>query len=135
MGSSGSVVSCPSAAISGSSSTQIHSIPGYRSRGSVSPVGDIRQLDRISFLRKHLYKTHSQAVADTIIAGFRDSSLKQQEMAWRAFQQWLPQCTVEVTLTTILQFLFTLFTDTELTHSTINSYKTSLSCSSTSNLA
>ena len=127
MGSPGSVVSSPSAVISGSSLTQNHSIPGYRSGESVSQVGDIRQLDRISFLRKHLYKTHSQAVADTIIAGFRDSSLKQQEVAWRAFQRWLPQDTVEVTLTTVLQSLFTLFTDTELTPSTINSYKSSLS--------
>ena len=83
-------------------------------------------MDRVSFLRKQLSSKHSSQVTDTILAAFRPSSVRQQEVAWRHFKQWLPATALDITIETVLNFLHHLFSSSSLSPTTINNYKNSL---------
>ena len=94
---------------------------------SVILLQQVCQLDRASFLKKRLLKENNPEVVDTLLASYRKSSTKQQEVAWRTFQEWLPKETREIDITTVLQFMQYAFDKLNLAPHTIVCYKNSLS--------
>ena len=80
-------------------------IPILRTRPGLPQVGDLRALDRISFLRQALLTSRPAVVIDTLLASYHLSSQRQQEVAWTAFHRWLPLDRSTVTKDDILAFL------------------------------
>ena len=72
-------------------------------------VGDLRQMDRFSFLRRALLASRPAAVVDTILTCYCPSTYRQQEVTWAAFQRWLPRTNATVSKDVVLCFLQDLF--------------------------
>ena len=89
-------------------------VPTLRTRPGLPQVGDLRTLDRISFLRRALLASRPAAVVDTLLASYRPSSQRQQEVAWTAFRRWLPLDRSTVTKDDVLAFLQHLFSTRSL---------------------
>ena len=101
-------------------------IPTLRTRPGLPQVGDLRTLDRISFLRRALLASRPAAVVDTLLASYRPSSQRQQEVAWTAFRRWLPLDRSTVTKDDVLAFLQHLFSTRSLAPSTLLNYRAAL---------
>ena len=103
-----------------------YAIPTLRTRPGLPQVGDLRAMDRISFLRRALLTSRPAAVVDTLLASYRPSSQRQQEVAWTAFRHWLPLDRSTVTKDDVLAFLQDLFSTRSLAPSTILNYRAAL---------
>ena len=101
-------------------------IPTLRTRPGLPQVGDLRTLDRISFLRRALLASRPAAVVDTLLASYRPSSQRQQEVASTAFRRWLPLDRSTVTKDDVLAFLQHLFSTRSLAPSTLLNYRAAL---------
>ena len=85
-------------------------------------------LDRLSFLRKWLTPHYGEKVTDKLLGCCRPSSILQQQVAWKAFQDWISYSNPEViNVSTLLSFLIYLREVRNLETSTINNYKASIS--------
>ena len=80
------------------------SVPVLRTRPGLPQVGDLRTLDRLSFLRRALLASRPAEVVNTLLACYRPSSQRQQEVAWTAFRHWLPRDRSSVTKDDVLAF-------------------------------
>ena len=94
-----------------------------RPRPGLPQVGDLRSLDSLSFLRRALLASRPAAVVDTLLASYRPSSQRQQEVAWTAFRRWLPLDRSTVTKDDVLAFLQYLFSSKSLAPATILNYR------------
>ena len=56
----------------------------------VERLQELRQMDRLQFLRKCLSKRMEPSEVDTVLAAHRPSSIRQMNTAWKKFQRWLP---------------------------------------------
>ena len=101
-------------------------IPTLRTRPGLPQVGDLRAMDHISFLRRALSTSCPAAVVDTLLASYRPSSQRQQEVAWTAFRRWLPLDRSTVTKDDVLAFLQDLFSTRSLAPRTILNYRATL---------
>ena len=101
-------------------------VPILRARPGLPQVGDLRTLDRLSFLRRALLASRPAEVVDTLLACYRPSSQRQQEVAWTAFRHWLPRDRSSVTKDDVLAFLQYLFSTRSLAPTTILNYRAAL---------
>ena len=86
-------------------------------------------MDRISFLRATLNPKYGEAITDRLLSGKRASTTKQQEVAWRAFKEWLLVLEIDTSILSnnhILEFLIWLREFKKLGTTTIQNYKASL---------
>ena len=102
------------------------SVPVLRTRPGLPQVGDLRTLDRLSFLRRALLASRPAEVVNTLLACYRPSSQRQQEVAWTAFRHWLPRDRSSVTKDDVLAFLQYLFSARSLAPTTILNYRAAL---------
>ena len=102
------------------------SVPVLRTRPGLPQVGDLRTMDRLSFLRRALLASRPPEVVDTLLACYRPSSQRQQEVAWTAFRHWLPRDRSSVTKDDVLAFLQYLFSARSLAPNTILNYRAAL---------
>ena len=86
MGPSGSLVALSPPAGLRSPPSADDPVSVLRPRPGLPQVGDLRSLDRLSFLRRALLASRPAAVVDTLLASYRPSSQRQQEVAWTAFR-------------------------------------------------
>ena len=91
---------------------------GYRSQ--------VLSMDRLSFLRYQYRRKFSADITERLLRASRDSTVKQQEVAWKAFQSWLEGCKEEVSNSSVLEFLCFLRDNKKLQTNTILNYKASL---------
>ena len=126
LGPTRSLVALSPPARSGPPASADDSIPTLRTRPGLPQVGDLRTLDRISFLRRALLASRPAAVVDTLLASYRPSSQRQQEVAWTAFRRWLPLDRSTVTKDDVLAFLQHLFSTRSLAPSTLLNYRAAL---------
>ena len=101
-------------------------VPILRARPGLPQVGDLCTLDRLSFLRRALLASRPAEVVDTLLACYRPSSQRQQEVAWTAFRHWLPRDRSSVTKDDVLAFLQYLFSTRSLAPTTILNYRAAL---------
>ena len=101
-------------------------VPVLRTRPGLPQVGDLRTLDRLSFLRRALLASRPAEVVNTLLACYRPSSQRQQEVAWTAFRHWLPRDRSSVTKDDVLAFLQYLFSARSLAPTTILNYRAAL---------
>ena len=107
--------------------TPAHStLPDLRCRPCLPQVRDLRQMDRISFLRRALLASRPPQIVTTLLAKYRQSSQKQQQVAWKAFQRWLPSNNTTITKNDVLCFLQSLFSEKSLAPRTIMSYRAAI---------
>ena len=110
-----------------SSSSPTHdSLPRLPERPGPPLIRALRSLDRISFLRHILQSSRPPTVVNSLLAAYRRSSNRQHEVAWRAFQHWLPPQTSSISVEVILSFLQHLFDQKRLAPHTIHCYFLSL---------
>ena len=84
-------------------------------------------MDRKAFLLQLLEERHGPTLAAAIVAGRRDSTLAQQEIAWRALQAWLREDDSRlVDKTNLLKFCLFLRDKRGLASSTIANYRAAL---------
>ena len=126
LGPCSALAAVPSATCTGPPSSLGHPISILRPRPGVPQAGDIRTMDRISFLRQALLTSRPVDIVDTLLACYRSSSRRQQEVAWSAFQRWLPLTCSIVSRVEVLQFLQFLFSVKHLAPSTIVNYRAAL---------
>ena len=126
LGPTRSLVALSPPARSGPPAPADDTIPTLRTRPGLPQVGDLRTLDRISFLRRALLASRPAAVVDTLLASYRPSSQRQQEVAWTAFRRWLPLDRSTVTKDDVLAFLQHLFSTRSLAPSTLLNYRAAL---------
>ena len=100
-------------------------VPAVPPRDRAALVRDVRRMDRLSFLRQILLRTRSVSVVPSLLASYRASS-QHQQVAWKAFQAWLPPLVTDINRDTVLSFLQHLFQQSRLAPSTIMSYRASL---------
>ena len=80
-------------------------------------------MDRISFLRQYLVPKYGAEVAERLLRGKRQSSIRQQEIAWRSLQEFLASSSwEEVSLSCILSYMGWLRDIKSLQSSTILNY-------------
>lgn len=113
----------PSPSISLTPTSSLHPSPPARPR---TPIRLVRKLDRASFLQASFRKSFSHPTSKLLIASYRPSSRRQAEVAWKAFQSWLPRSTTSITKSLVLDFLTSLFNVRRLSPRTIISYRASL---------
>ena len=101
-------------------------VPILRPRPGLPQVGDFRSMDCIPFLRQAFLNSRPAAVVETLIASYRPSSQRQQEVAWAAFCRWLPLDRSTVTKDDVLTFLQYLFSAKSLAPNTIINYRGAL---------
>ena len=89
-------------------------------------VGHLHMLDRPAFLRQVLSARYPPRVIDTLLAAFRPSSQRQQDLAWRLFQRRLPDHVVSVSCVQVLEFLQHLFDEVGLSPRTVLCYRAAL---------
>ena len=78
------------------------------------------------FLRTALLASRLAEVVDTLLACYRPSSQRQQEVAWTAFRHWLPRDRSSVTKDDVLAFLQYLFSARSLAPTSILNYRAAL---------
>ena len=106
--------------------TPAHStIPDRRCRPCLPQVRDLRQMDRISSLRRALLASRPPQIVTTLLSKYMQSSQKQQ-VAWKAFQRWLPLNNTTITKNDVLCFLQSLFSEKSLAPLTIMSYRAAI---------
>lgn len=88
---------------------------------------DVINATRIQFLKDKLSTVQGQEVAEDIIHAYRQSTLRQHEIAWKALQDWLRETKEEVSKPAILRFLRHLFHNKKLAPNTVISYRAALS--------
>ena len=81
LGPGSALAAVPSATCTGPPSSLGHPISILRPRPDVPQAGDIRTMDRISFLRQALLTSRPVDVVDMLLACYRSSSCRQQEVA------------------------------------------------------
>ena len=87
----------------------------------------ILSLDRVSFLRELLIPSLGDLITSKILAGKRQSTLYQQNVAWRSFQEYLNSQEEEYDgIRTVLHFCFWLRDTKRLETNTILNYKAAL---------
>ena len=96
--------------------------PGGENR---SLLDNLRALDRMQFLDLLYRKEFSAEVSNKLLKGFRDSSIRQAEVGWRVFKEWLPRSLDTVGKSDVLQFLVFL-ENKGLSPNTIMAYRNSL---------
>ena len=126
MGPSGPLVAPSPPAGQRSPSSADDPVPVLRPRPGLPQVGDLPSLDCLSFLRRALLASRPAAVVDMLLASYRPSSQRQQEVAWTAFCRWLPLDRSSVTKDDVLAFLQHLFSSRSLTPATILNYRAAL---------
>ena len=109
LGSCSHMVAVPSATGARSPSPPDSSLPVLRSRPGLPQVGDLHQIDCLSFLRQALLASRPAAVVETILASYRQLSHRQHEVPWATFQRWLPVTNSTVSKDDVLSFLQFLF--------------------------
>ena len=85
----------------------------------------VRSLDRLSFLKLVYHHRYPENVVDALISGYRDSSNRQFETGWRAFQSWLSEDEPIITKAVFLSFLV-FIRDSGFSHNTALSYRNAL---------
>ena len=101
-------------------------LPVLWSWTSLPQVWDLRQMDCLTFLRRTLLASRPAGIVDTLLVKYHHSSAWQQQVAWTAFQWWLPQTNNTVSREDALCFLHYLFSDKGLAPCTIVNYWTAL---------
>ena len=89
-------------------------------------LGTFARWTAFLFLRRALLTSRPAAVVNTLLASYRPSSQRQQEVAWNAFRRWLPQDRSTVTKDDVLAFLQDLFSTRSLAPTTILNYRAAL---------
>jgi len=91
-------------------------------------VVDICRMDRTSFLRSVLARKVGGSMADSLICGYRESTRRQQEFAWKALQYWLSRHPVtHLSEPLLLAFIQSLKLEKGFASQTIAAYKSALS--------
>ena len=121
------LVSNPSSACQRQTPTTHDSLPTLPTGDCTALLRAVRTMDRLSFLRHCLTPSRPPAVINTLLSAYRKSSTRQQEVAWKALQSWLPESAPTIDLSLILEFLQHLFDDKLLAPKTIQCYLSSLS--------
>ena len=84
-------------------------------------------MDRSAFLHRIFSKKFGEEVADSLVKGFRESTRRQQEHAWRALQDWIRSRPITVlSLSLLLQFIRWLRFHKNFASQTIAAYKSAL---------
>ncbi|MPD03307.1 hypothetical protein E2C01_098939 [Portunus trituberculatus] len=84
----------------------------------------ICSMDRATFLHRIFSRRYGEEVADSLIKGFHESTRRQQEHAWRAFQDWIRSRPITIlSLLLLLQFIRWLRFQKNFVSQTIASYK------------
>lgn len=86
----------------------------------------LREVDRIHFLRETFAAVLGNTVAARLVEGYRESTCRQAESAWKAFQRWLPQEVISITPKVIMEFLIYLEDEKRLEPRTILNYRSQL---------
>lgn len=86
----------------------------------------LRTLGRMAFLRAMFRMKYSSRVTELLLSAHRPSTQKQNEVAWRAFKNWLPNSIIEIDKALVLEYLAFLFWDKKLSPRTIMSYRAAL---------
>ena len=82
-------------------------------------------MDRLQFLGVLNRKSYPTDLADKLLRGYRKSSIRQAEVGWRAFKEWLPPSIQSISKSEVLQFLVHL-ERTGYSANTILAYRNSL---------
>ena len=84
-------------------------------------------MDRVSFMRSVISEEVGEDVAQRVIAGKRPSTLKQQQVAWSAFQKWLEDNPNEdISIASFLKFFIFLKDIKNLNPVTVMNYRSYL---------
>ena len=86
----------------------------------------LRRMDRIHFLESVFRRRFSEVVSKFLGASYRPSSIRQAEVAWKTFQEWLPGSATQISKSTVLSFLSFLFVEKGLSPRTVMCYRASL---------
>lgn len=87
----------------------------------------IQSLSRIHFLNLAYSKIHSSSVAASLTKAYRPSTNKQQQLAWKKFQDFIQKHEItSISTTTVLEFLRETFALSNLSPKTILTYRAAL---------
>ena len=89
-------------------------------------VSLLRKLDRLQFLKRVFKQKFGCKVASVLSAAYRESTNRQAQSAWKAFQGWLPRSVNSISKKTILAFLISKFGFRKVSPRTILGYKNAL---------
>ena len=87
----------------------------------------ILSMDRVTFLESEYARKWGSDTAKRLVKAFRQSSLCQLEVAWKAFQGWLHGNAVDINTSSLLKFLIYLREVKGLATNTITHYRNALS--------
>ena len=94
---------------------------------SPSTMVSICSMDRTAFLHRIFSRRYGEELADSLMKGFRESTRRQQEHAWRVFQEWIMSRPITIlSLPLLLQFIRWLRFQKNFASQTIASYKSAL---------
>lgn len=86
----------------------------------------LREVDRLQFLKEVFAATLGDTVASHLVAAHRDSTIKQAQSVWKAFQKWLPATTRIISTPTLMEFLIACEESRHLDPRTILNYRSQL---------
>ena len=86
-------------------------------------VRSLRNSNRLQFLEEVLTYKQGPRVASQLLLAFRDSTNRQSQSVWKAFQSWLPPDTTSISSSLVLEFLIFLSESKHLSPRTILNYK------------
>ena len=124
---SGSMAADSPSTCEGPSPSPHRSIPDVPLREGDTLLRQLRTMDRIPFLREVLSRQYQPPVVEAMLHSYRASSTRQQEVAWKALQSWLPPDALSLTRDILLSFFVFLSRTKRLAPSTIQNYCNSLS--------
>jgi len=90
-------------------------------------LSELRELDRLEFLRVTWSRLHGDSVASKLVEAQRPSTSRQFQSAWTSFQKWLAPTTTEISKQTVLEYLLYLQDSRKLQPRTILVHRAALS--------
>ena len=86
----------------------------------------LREVDRVQFLKEVFTSSLGNTVASHLISAHRDSTIRQAQSIWKAFQKWLPVSTRTISTQTLMEFLIACEENRHLDPRTILNYRSQL---------
>ena len=86
----------------------------------------ILSMDRLSFLKNRYLQKWSEPVTVRLLQAYRPSTIKQQQVVWNSFQDWLRQTGEDISDNSLMKFFFYLRDSRQLETTTILNYKSAL---------
>lgn len=93
-------------------------------RNNPTPLQNLRSLDRLQFLALYYGDRYNIRISDQLSKENRASTIKQQNVAWRHLQEWIPVNVDRLTETHIMEFLMDM--RDRFSSATVKNYKSSL---------